>query len=281
MSGKVIFTNDRDFELSRILSLSNSALRKFYVYGEVCSDLSFFEGHLTDFVFLKLSDTFDPKYAGMISGNTESDFFVLKRPRLNDIMDKNVGMYQTVLKGYKLVVDNHPFLGKKDTYWCYFLWSFFDKSLFGYPHCYAFRGAKTTNGVDPYDCAILAKKVSPATETTIKEIFLDDIKVERIALDDAIKCRYQELKKELFDTETRPWIIVRKLKKFVNDQSPCLRLGLSLIDQGKVFDQYKRGERKLMVSDAKVDTFLESEFWKYVNSANSFMRTLYSACPAK
>lgn len=281
MSGRVLFTEDCEYELSRILSLSGSFHRKFYVYGEACADLSFFQDRLTDFVFLSIKDTFDPKYSGMIANNSESDFFVLKRPRINDVMDKNVSVYQDILRGYKFVVDNHPFLGKKDVYWCYFLWSFFDKSLLGYPHCYAFRGAKTANGVDPYDCSILAKKVSLATETTLREIFLDDIEVERVVLDDAVKNDYQELKKSLFDTETRPWVIVRKLKKFVNDQVPRLRTGLSLVDQGKVFGQYKNGERNLVVSDAKVDVFLESEFWKYVNNANSFMRALHDACPAK
>ena len=225
MTGKVIFTNDRDYELSRIQGLSRDFSRKFYVYGKDFENLAFFIERLTDFTFLNLKDTFDPRYSAMISCNSASDFFVLKYPRLNDIMNRNIGMYQENFKGYKLVIDNHPFLEKRDVYWCYFLWSFFDKSLLGYPHCYAFRAAKIVNGIDPFDCSIIAKKVSGVTETTIKEIFSNDLKIEHIVLDNNIKEEYQEVKKRLFETDRRPWIIVRKLKKFVNDRYRILNRG--------------------------------------------------------
>jgi hypothetical protein len=186
-------------------------------------------------------------------------------------------MYQTVLKGCKLVIDTHPFLGKKDVCWCYFLWSFFDKSLLGYPHIYAFQGAKTVDGVDPFDCTMLARKVASSTETTIREVFQDDIKTERITLDPGMMDAYQELKERLFNEDIRPWLIVRKLKKFVNDQIPHLRDGLDLLSQGRVHEQYKGGQRLLVVSDAKVDLFLEVEFWKYINRVNTFTRTLWES----
>lgn len=275
---KVIFTDRQDVEIHYAREMSVGYKSKFYVYGKNFDGIEAIKEALSDFVFFPLEDTLDPKYGFMFSGNTPSDFFVLKHPRLTNIMNRNVEMHQTVLKGSKLVVDDHPFLGKKDVYWCYFLWSFFDKSVLGYPHSYAFRGAKIVGGIDPFDCRMLAGKVLPVTSTTIRRIYQDDIKVTRISMDAATKEAYEHEKERLFDIETRPWIIIRKLKTFINTMIPELRDGLSLINVGHVHEQYKKGDRDLIVSDAGVDTFLESEFWNHIRNVNTFMGALWDGC---
>ena len=280
MSGKVLFTDSLDYEVKTILKLSDGYKRKFYVHGRQFKNIEEIKNKLSGFIFLEMDNTLDPANVVMFTDNSERDFFVLKYPRLNDIMDRNIDMHQTVLKGYKLIVEDHPFLGKRDIYWCYFLWSFFDKSLLGYPHCYAFQRAKTVNGVDPFDCIMLAKKVSSATETSLKEIFKEDIKINRIMIEDDLKSKYQEYKKFLFDTETSPIIVIRKLKKFVNGSVPILKKGFDLTYLFRVYDQYLSGERVLNVSDAKIDSYLESEFWKYINNVNTFIRTLWDVTRA-
>lgn len=275
MNGKVLFTDNIDYETEAILKLSDGYTRKFYVYGSHCKNIEVFRSRLSDFIFFEMNKTLDPANITTFTYNSEKDFFVLKYPRLNDIMDRNIDMHQTVLKGYKLVVEDHPFLGKRDVYWSYFLWSFFDKSLLGYPHCYAFQRARNVGGVDPFDCSMLAKKVSSASETSLKEIFKEDIKINRIILQDDLKVKYQEYKKHLFDTETSPVIVIRKLKKFINDRVPLLKGGFDLSYLFRVHDQYLSGERMLNVSDAKVDVYLESEFHKYIHNVNTFIRTLW------
>jgi len=275
MNGKVIFTNDIEYELKRIRDISRNFLRKFYVYGSDFKDVSQIQSELHDFIFLGLRETLNPKYLTMFTDNKESDFFVLKYPRLHDIMDRNIEMHQMALKGYKLIIENHPFLSNSDVFWCYFPWSFFNKTLLGYPHAYAFRSAKTIKGIDPFDCSVLASKVTSASETTIQTIF-EDIKVGRVALDMETHTLYKEKKKELFETETSPKRIIKELKKFVNNRDNRLKRGFNLLNFNRIFNQYCQGERTLVISNSKVDIYLEAEFWKYINSANLFMKTLWN-----
>jgi len=277
VGGKVILTDSIGYEVDNIIELSKGYKRKYYIYGDKFKEVDTIKGLLLDFKFIPLKETLSPINVTMFTGNSIEDFFVLKYPRLNDIMDRNIDMHQTVLKGYKLVIEEHPFLTKRDVYWCYFLWSFFDKNLLGYPHCYAFQRAKIVNGIDPYDCAMLANKVAIASDTSISEIFHNDIKVKRITLDDTIKSGYQEYKEQLFETESSKIIITRKLKKFINDRVPELREGFNSSYLYKVYGQYKSGERTLVVSDTKVDVLLELEFFKYINNVNLFVRTLWDA----
>lgn len=277
MKGRVILTDDLNYELNKINKYSEGYGRKFYVYGKKCPNIDTIKDSLPDYTFVPLERTMDPVNISMFMDNSENDFFVLKYPRLNDIMDRNIDMHQTALKGYKLVVEEHPFLTKRDVYWCYFLWSFFDKSLLGYPHCYAFQGAKSVGDVNPYDCSMLAKKVAVSTDTSLQEVFHDDIIVKRIELSEGIKKDYQVYKKQLFETESSPIILTRKLKKFINDRIPDLKKGFNSSYLFRVYGQYKSGERTLVVSDAKVDDLLEKEFFKYINNVNEFVRTLWDA----
>ena len=276
-NGKVIFTVDFDFEISRIQDLSKGAGRKFYVYGKYCPDISPYQQVLPDFSFIKLEESYDPRNSFLLSDNCESDFFVLKYPRCREIMDRNIEMFQTFLKGYKLIVEEHPFIGKKEVYWCYFPWSFFNKSILGYPHCYAFQRAKFARGVDPHDCAMLASKVADFTDTSIQVLFKDDIETKRVMLGDQIKEEYQSLKSKLFQDKLSPWAIIRDLKKFVNSRDPIFKRGFNLLNINKCYDQYKKGERLLLVSDAKVDAFLESQFRGYISNVNTFMKALWYA----
>lgn len=274
MTGAVLFTRDEEYEIDRIRDLSGGYRRKYYVYSGKRTNTEYHRRVLSDFVFFDMKETLYPQHVELFHKNTDRDFFVLKCLHITRIMDRNIDMHQRALSGYKFVIDEHPFLGKRDVHWSYFLWSFFDKSLLGYPHCYSFRDAKVVEGVDPFDCVALARKVAGATISTIGCIYQDDIQVERVKLSDSIHQSYQELKRRLFDTETSPRIIVQKLKRFVNGRELSLKRGLNLLDLNRVYSQYKKGERILRVSDAKVDSYLESEFWKHVSNVNSFMEAL-------
>lgn len=275
MNGKVIFTDDIEYELKRIKEFSKDYVRKFYVYGKEFEDVFLFQTELKDFKFIKLSETMIPKNLTVFMDNTDKDFFVLKYPRLKDIMDRNIEMHQTALKGYKLIVEIHPFLGNSDVYWCYFPWSFFNKSLLGYPHAYAFMGNRYN--MTQHDCTVLASKVASSTETTINKVF-EGLEIERVALDIESHELYKNLKKELFETQTSSKKIIKELKKFVDTRDVRLKGGFNLLNFNRVFYQYCRGERTLVVSDSKVDIYLESKFWEYINNVNLFMKTLREKC---
>jgi len=275
VNGKVIFTSDVQYEILRIRDLSSGFIRKFYVFiDQKFENLNPFKTELSDFVFVPFSQTRSSPFISMFTDNSPEDFFALKNIRFSDLMNRDIEMYQTILKGYKLIIDNHPFMGKADVFWSYFPWSFFDKSLLGYPHSYAFRDARAPKGVDPYDCSMLAEKVAPATETTIKEVF-SNIITERVALAIPAHEDYQQLKKSLFDTKTSPYEIIKGLKNFVDSRDARLKKGFKLLYPNKIFNQYCEGERVLVVSNSKVDFYLESLFWKYIRNTNVFMETLW------
>jgi hypothetical protein len=270
MEGKVLFTDNFEIELSHIRSLSEHFLKKIYVYGRGALNVDYFKNKLPEFVFVKLEDVLLPANIYIFIDNADS-FFVLKCLRFSDIMNRNVEKLQ-LINGYKLVVDNHPFLGKSDICWGYFLWSFFDRSLLGYPHCYAFQ-TFLKKGLIDYPG--LAMKVLDRTETTLEKIFDNDIVVQRYPVSQEIRSGYQLEKKKLFESEDSSKKIIKKLRRFLLDKCPELCDGFDLITFSKIFDQYQRGCRVLKLTDQKVDEYLENEFWTYVNGVNLFMGTLW------
>lgn len=272
MNGKVLFTNDLDYEVNKIQSGSQGCGRKFYIYSTPLVDLKKLKEKLPEFSFIELKEVLNPENSHLFHENIEQDFFVLKCLRFSRVTDKNVEFLQTALKGYKLVVDVHPFLEKKDLYWSYFLWSFFDRNLMGYPHAYAFKSATEKREMDLVE---LSKKVAPGTQTTIHTVFGEDIQIKRIALCEQMHRDYKDLKKALFEKETVPFIIIGKLKRFLKEKIPELSDGFDLLNLGKVYKQYLGGERSLVISDAKVDIYLEKEFWSYIQRVNSFMSAIW------
>jgi hypothetical protein len=275
----VLFTDSIDEELDEIARLSAGAARCFYIYSpEAESDIGYFRMALPGFIFVPLKETRSPKYAVLFAGNSPDDFFVLKQPRLSNIMDRDIEMHQIILRGRKLVVDNHPFLGKSDVYWCYFLYSFFDKSLLGYPHSYAFRDARTVGNFDPFDPRMLARKVASATRSTKPTVFDEPITVHRVCLSPKEKADYAVLKELAFESEASPHRIIRRLKMFVDDLPVMQDSGgerLNLLSLGRVWGQYQRGVRRIVVSDSAVDKYLLSEWEQYHFRANTFLETIY------
>jgi len=271
MKGSVLFTNNIDFEIKKIALISKDSNRKFYIYGN-CPFLDNIKHSLPDFIIINLRDILEPQFIEIFINNSESDFFVIKCLRFNDIMHRGVEKLQSLL-GYKLVIDNHPFMGKSEVYWSYFLWSFFDRSLLGYPHCYSFLTALKNNS---YNIRDVASKVISKTDTDINEIFKKNkIEVKRVLVDKKAEDDYRELKSKLFEEENSHLIIAQKLKRFINQRYPELKNGFDILRLGRVFDQYLKGIRTLIVSNLKVDRYLEDRFWEYINNVNIFMRTIY------
>ena len=271
MKGLVFLTDNNSEELNRIKDLSEKFHRKIYIYGYT-TDISFFAKSLTDFLFIRLEDILLPTNIKVILENNEDDFFVIKRVRFHDVMNRNIETLQS-LKGYKLVVDDHPYLGKGDIAWSYFLWSFFDRNVLGYPHFYAFQTA--LNKISP-NYSEIALKVLSRTETTIHSIFSEEsIITERVVLNSEVKEKYLILKKELFEKWGSAGQIIGDLKRFINAQYPQLKQGFDLIRFSRIHDQYIKGCRRLILSDVKVDGYLEGKFWAYIRNINIFMEVLW------
>lgn len=277
----VIFTDSAREELAEIEARVGTATRRFYVYSDECAgEMDYFRLMLPDFRFVALKQTCSPQNSDLFVGNGPDDFIVLKKPRLGHIMDRNIEMFQIVLKGRKLVVDDHPFLGKSETFWCYFPYSFFDKSLLGYPHSYAFRDAKIIEGLpNPFDGEYLAACVASATKTYKNILFADEPQTICVTLSKSEHALYRARKDQLFDQEKLgPRQIVRALKNYV-DATPTVRSAtrcerLNLLDLNRVWKQWKTGVRVRVVSDARVDVFLAGEMDAYFAAANGFLGAL-------
>lgn len=272
----VVFTADPRIETEEILCAAREWTgRKIYAHSK-STDVSFQRGALSGFQFLPIEDTLDARNSWLFERNSPADFFVIKNPRVPDIMDRAIAMHQIQLKGQKLVVEEHPFLGKADVFWLYFPYSFIDKLLLGYPHSYAFRDSREPGA---FDVARLAGRVRGATRNYLPHIYADDIATIRVALSPDEHREYAELKDRLFETENTPGAIIRKLKAFVDGTySMTWAAGrgkhLSLLALNRMWGSYKAGIRTRVVSDAKVDLYLASQMDAYIANANGFIQSL-------
>lgn len=274
--GIVLFNEDIDYEIDKIKSLSECYRRKIYVYSNRMRDTENLKKKLPGFLFIKLKEIYSPNNSLIFDDNSPSDFFIIKKPTLSKITDKNIEAFQDRLEGYKLVIDDHPFMTKKDIYWSYFPWSFFNRSLMGFPHCYSLKRVVEFGDKNSVSSEILAKKISSGTETTMRRIYEEDFKFNRISICSSVAGEYQKLKKKLFEEETGPRRIIFKLRKFLKDKYPELGEGVDLTDLGKLHKSYKSGCRSVWLSDAKVDNYLEKEFRDHIRAVNSFMETLWN-----
>lgn len=274
--GHVVFTDDPVIEISAIRSRAKDASgQKIYAYSK-STNVDRQRAALPDFSFLPIENTLDAAHSGVFERNTPTDFFVIKNPRVPDIMDRAISMHQIQLRGTKLVIEEHPFLGKSDVFWVYFPYSFVDKHLLGYPHSYAFRDSTEP---DAFDVVRLAGKVRGVTTNHVPFIFDSDIHTIHVKLSDAEHAEYAKLKDHLFDTEPTPRAIIRKLKAFVDTTySATWAAGgakhLKMENLNRLWTSYRSGLRTRIVTDAKVDLYLASQMDTYIANVNGFLQAL-------
>jgi hypothetical protein len=267
----VIFTQDPVKEVNEILARTqNSASRRIFVYGKHC-DVSTQRSLLPDWEFTVFEEAMQNQW--VLTNNTATDVFVLHHCHPAKVPDRNLGVYQTRAIGQKIVVEEHPFCGKAEPWYLYFPYSYIDKTLLGYPHCYAFRDARTP---DPYNPVALANKLKSASVVDMQYVFQDIQRVD-VSLSETEHQQYQELKRSLFDTETTPKAIIRGLHNYVKQTTTYKKVkhkGLPLLDLNRLWAAYKAGNRQVVVTDAKVDLYLYGQLQDYVSRANAFMSEL-------
>jgi hypothetical protein len=277
----VIFTDDPKDEISEVLRHARpDAARRLFVHGAGC-DVSAQRLMLPGWTFVVFEEAMANSWVQ--TENTERDVFVLHECRPAKIPDRNLGMYQMRCVGQKLVVESHPFCGKGEPWYLYFPYSYVNKQLLGYPHCYSFRDASTE---DPYEPLMLARKVASASVTYMQKVF-GPIETISVSLTVEEHAEYGRLKARLFDEQTTPHAVIRGLKKYVDSTASVVGVVnaqpapmLPLLNLNRVWPLYQAGARVRVVSDAKVDVYLASVFDDYVDRANRFMTELHRLAPA-
>ena len=289
--GYVLFTKKTETELGELEKLVPQFDKVFYIYSKrITNDLDVVKSKYPNFEYMRMKAVTEPNNMQKLKEATKNDLIVIKNPRLGNIMDENVDFLQIVVKGYFFVVDDHPFMGKRKMFWFYFPWSFFDKSLLGYPHSYAFRDAEPTENYDPYDPDMLAQKVSSATKIDYKRFFNFEIEEVDYELTIEEHEEYQKLKEKLFEEEKDHRPIIRKLKEFVDkteskQKAVAQNFGHELNIEyyvKRLYKKFREGQHLAKyykyVSDAKVDIFLNKRTTKYIENTNKLTEALWRWC---
>lgn len=271
----VLFTSDFSAEISAIRDAAQGRTRKFFVHMRG-ADVAAHRDALPGFTFVVFEETTNPGNSYIQTGSTEGDLFVLYNTRPAKIPDRNFGTYQSRTKGLKLAIHDHPFCGRATTFSAYFPFSYVDKSLLGFPHVYA---AETAHNRKPLDPVEMAHRVAPAATTTMRKAF-GKPQVVRVALTDEEKGGYDALREQVFaDKKMTPRLATRALKKYV-DGTATMKSALAegpvlpILDQNRVWAVWKKGVRRVVVSDAKVDETLLTELKACMASANAFLGEL-------
>lgn len=266
MDGKVVLTADINDVLAEIAQIRARFSKFYYISGRDDVDAPIARMLLPDFCFVDYGDILS---AGI--DDTKDTLYVVKNMRITKIPDSRLGFLQRSL-GYTLVIDNHPFSENGDTYHIYFNYSLFSKGILGYPHCYAFRDAQESDDHKPYDPVMLAEKVKPYTACYLDAVYGDDIEYCQIQLTEVQHKEYKSLKESLFESESSPYSIIRKLRKYTQQ---FIKDGLDLVNLSRIYKQYKyKGIRKVFYTDAKVDLYLLDKFRRHISDVNTFVSVL-------
>lgn len=271
----VLFTNDLTAEISAIRDAAEGRARKFFVHMRA-ADVAAHRDALPDFTFVVFEETTNPANSYIQTGSTDGDLFVLYNTCPARVPDRNLGTYQSRTRGVKLAIHDHPFCGRSTPFSAYFPFSYVDKSLLGFPHVYA---AETAHNRQPLDPVEMARLVAPAATTTMRKVF-GKPQVVRVALTADERAGYEALRERLFaDPTMTPRLATRALKRFV-DGTASMKAALAegpflpLLEQNKVWAAWKKGVRRVVVSDAKVDETLHAELKAYMAAANAFVGEL-------
>jgi hypothetical protein len=190
-------------------------------------------------------------------------------------LDERLSMMQIKHSCYKkVVIDTMPFY--VDVWKYYFPFSFFDKTLLGYSHSYAFEADIRNHdsgvlGFDPCDAAMLAKKTYGSTFINYRKFFNFEIVVEEYRVTEEEQKKYDALKEDLFIAKKTIKPIISGLYKYSSSLVPGHNLPLDL----KAVYEWSLPEKKILKTNLKVDNYLYSEMCKLINTINILAENLY------
>lgn len=194
--------------------------------------------------------------------------FMLKR------LDERLSMMQIKHSCYKkIVIDAMPFVVNPWKF--YFPYSFFDKSLLGYSHSYAFEAAirnyeEDPTLDDPVDPVVLAGKVYPVTFINYRKFFNFSLSFDVYRITESELLGYEKLKKELFDGENSIKKIIGRLHAYASSMVVGYNVPLKL---DRVYEWC--GDVVIRRTNLKVDDYLCSEMNKLIGGMNILVAGLY------
>jgi hypothetical protein len=286
-SGFVIFSDSKDYELSLLheyIELDNKSFDNIiFVYSnknELAKSYSkFFENYPKNVLIIPFEEYNRIEYASAVEALDFSRTvmiikdlrFMLKR------LDQRLSMLQIKHQCYKkIIIDNLPFM--TDPWKFYFPYSFFDKTILGYSHSYAFESALKNfeDGkieADPFVPAEMARKTTPVTFINYKKYFKFEISVKTYNVTKEELSLYEKLKEHLFETEDSIKSVINKLHKFSAKLMPGHNLPAKLSDVYK----FNNDSAELVINktNLKVDDYLFSEMTKLITLTNDLTENLY------
>jgi hypothetical protein len=284
-SGFVIFSDDIEYEFAilRRYFLSDLFVENIVFVYSMKNDISgVFSGGLLEFnkklVIVPFEEYNKIEYASAVESLDLSKtvmiikdlHFMLKR------LDERLSMMQIKHSCYKkIVIDEVLFM--VDMWKIYFPYSFFDKTLLGYSHSYAFEAAvrnyeNDKSLPDPYDPAVLAGKIKGSTFINYSRYFLFNLGVEEYKVNAEELAGYERLKNKLFESETSIKRIIAKLHEY----SSSLVFGHNLpLNLSRVYRWKDLKDVMILKTDLKVDNYLYSEMVKLIEGTNTLASLLH------
>jgi hypothetical protein len=282
--GFVIFSNDADYELGILgdYFLTESGLKNIiFVYSQKAPvDLTYTNKLLSfgkNLLVIPFEEYNKIEYASAVEALDLNETvmiikdlrFMLKR------LDERLSMMQIKhVCSKKIIIDRVPFL--VDMWKLYFNYSFFDKTLLGYSHSYAFEAAVRNYEEDralpdPYDPFVLANRIKKATFINFKELFTFKVHFKIYEVTEAELRGYEDLKEKLFSAKTGVKKIISQLYKYASKLVPAYNVPLKL---ESIYD-WKGSEIIIQRTNLKVDTYLCSELEALINRGNALTGYLY------
>jgi hypothetical protein len=282
--GFVIFSNDIDYELGILggYFLIEGGLKNIiFVYSQKDPvDLTYTNRLLSfgkNLLIIPFEEYNKIEYASAVEALDLNETvmiikdlrFMLKR------LDERLSMMQIKHVCYKkVIIDKVPFL--VDMWRLYFYYSFFDKTLLGYSHSYAFEAAVRNYEEDkalpdPYDAFVLANKIKKATFINFKELFTFNLHFKTYEVTEAELRGYEDLKEKLFSAETGVKKIISQLHKYASKLVPAYNVPLKL----EPVYGWRGPEVLIERTNLKVDTYLCSELGALINRGNALTGYLY------
>lgn len=174
----------------------------------------------------------------------------------------------------KIVVEEFPYLVRP--WQIYFPFSLLDKTLLGYNHSYAIEGEykKYKDGLrtDPCAVKIIGEQIKPVTFIDYDRVFPVFPEIIEEQVSGNMRGEYETYKLALFETETGPAALLRKLDKFVQTLLPSRRVPFNL---KKI---YQPDFKRVVKTDLPLDNYLVAEMLEVMNHSNDLTNWLDQNC---
>jgi hypothetical protein len=273
----VIYSNDIEYEfdiLGRYFSSDTHAKNLVFVYSQKSHPSADYTDRLFEYgrkvILVPFEEYNKIEYASAIESlNLTETVMIIKDLRhMLKRLDQRLSMMQIKHVCYKkIIIDTVPFVVNMWKF--YFPYSFFDKTILGYSHSYAFEAAvrnyeDDNSLMNPYDPVALARKVYGVTYINYEKVFSFRVSFKEYQVTEEELIGYEELKNKLFDSETSIKRIITGLHRYAGSLRPGYNVPLKL---GVI---YEWGDSDIVIyrTNLKVDTYLCSELMKLIDNSN-------------